>query len=265
MHTSKQPGESGESELDSQKILSDIVNQHLESSRLSLRQISKRWGMTSSMLSQLRNQKKNVGLNLGLKILRECGADIEVQKSWLQEELKRNSSEYENFLEDLSENRKFQNIEKEGAKFLRSDLKKINLFLDIESMGEKGLSANGIFKYHGINGQKWARKMSELGLVEKNSERYYIKKMNSWFVSDKETTHLVVTKILENQREKYVYEGDSLVNYFIGDVPEGVYEDLKELYLDFKKQVRTMIGNSEASRIKEGKRVAVSMSLGELE
>lgn len=257
--------DSDESGFDSQKILSEIVNKYLEESRLSLRQISKKWGMTSSMLSQLRNQKKTVGLNLGLKILRECGADIEIQKNWLQEELKRNSSEYESFLEDLSEDRKFQSIEKEGAQFLRSDLKKINLFLDIESMGEKGLSSNGIFKYHGLNGQKWANKMSELGLVEKTGDRFYIKKMNSWFVSDKETTHQVVTKILEDQREKYVYEDDSLINYFIGDVPEETFEEIKDLYMNFKKQVRVLIGKSDASRITDGKRIAFSMLLGELD
>ena len=79
------------------EFISEQLSDFLSSSRLSMHQIARKWNVSTPALSQIKNKKRSPSIELGLKILRESGADFQTQKEWIRKRIFENNDEVRKF------------------------------------------------------------------------------------------------------------------------------------------------------------------------
>ena len=94
-------------------------------------QVAKKWEISTAMLSQIKNGKKRAGIDLGLKILRESGANVEKRKSWLENRYTQESKEYILVQEEFKRKKVEQSLQSEFCEMLESEPVLLDIFLDM--------------------------------------------------------------------------------------------------------------------------------------
>lgn len=250
-------------------LISSALNSYLGGTRLSMDQVAKKWSISTAMLSQIKNGKKRAGIDLGLKILRENGTDIETRKKWLDSRKIEESSEYLIVKEELQKNKIKKNLQEEFSKLLEHEPALLDIFLDIAIAEEKGISWNSIYKNYGEYGTNLVDSLVETALVRLEDNRFFIDVENAKFITNELTSFGIVKAIIEMQKtrkKRGQFEGE--LRYNISDISKEAFSDLVELNLSYVKKTREIIDNNELHRLQGGVRVVcqslVSIAKGSL-
>lgn len=236
-------------------IIAESLENLVSSSRLSMSQIASKWGVSTALLSQIKNKKKNPSLELGLKILRESGATLEKRKQWLAVNQK-NNNELGLIIEDEKKERVEYRLKKSFSEMLENNPLLLDIFLDISLNKEAGFSWNGILKNYGEYGLELVSNLVDSGLVKKEGDRYFIVQQELPHAIDLENSFGVMKsafEILKQKAKKEEYRGE--FHFDMTDVsPEG-YQKLKELNIEYTKKAVAIVKENEMPRSKGGLRI----------
>jgi transcriptional regulator with XRE-family HTH domain len=250
-------------------LISSSLSTYLGGTRLSMDQVAKKWNISTAMLSQIKNGKKRAGIDLGLKILRENGTDIETRKQWLDSRKGEESSEYLIVKEELQKKKIKKNLQEEFSKLLENEPALLDIFLDIAIAEDKGITWNSIYKNYGEYGTGLVESLEETGLVRLEDNRFFIDVENAKFITNELTSFGIVKAIIEMQKtrkKRGQFEGE--LRYNISDISKDAFSELIELNLSYVEKTREIIDNNEVHRLKGGVRVIcqslVSIAKGSL-
>jgi hypothetical protein len=250
-------------------LISNSLNTYLGGTRLSMDQVAKKWSISTAMLSQIKNGKKRAGIDLGLKILRENGTDVEIRKKWLDSRKGEESNEYLIVKEELQKNKIKKNLQEEFSKLLENEPALLDIFLDIAIAEDKGISWNSIYKNYGEYGTGLVESLEETGLVRLEDNRFFIDVENAKFITNELTSFGIVKAVIEMQKtrkKRGQFEGE--LRYNISDISKEAFSELIELNLSYVEKTREIIDNNEVHRLKGGVRVVcqslVSIAKGSL-
>ena len=144
--------------VNSQDIISEHLVKYLAGTRLSMSQVAEKWGVSTALLSQIKNKKKVPGLELGLKILREGKADIEIREGWIKRETGEDG-EVAKLQYDIERERNEIHMTEKVARQMQSDRLMADIFMDISYMNETGLGSQTIIREYGKLGLQKAAKL----------------------------------------------------------------------------------------------------------
>lgn len=245
-------------------VILENLNNYLDSTRLSMNQVAGKWGVSAPLLSQIKNGKKGPGIELGLRILREAGADLDTRKKWLENK-KGNGDEVSKVYEDVRKERIEYKFQKDFCEHLEFNPILLDLFLDISLMNTKGFSWSGVLKNYGEYGLSQAQFLIDSGLVRKEDDRYFIIEDKLPHAIGPESSFGMmeaIFEVLKQKVKKEEFRGE--FHFDITDVsPEG-YEKLKELNIEFTKKMVDVIKQNEVPRLKGGIRVVAQNLVGVL-
>ncbi len=236
-------------------MISQNLERYLNGSRLSMNQVASRWGVSTPLLSQIKNGKKKPSLELGLKILRESGASINERKEWIEAQGPK-GQELGQVYKDEKKERIELKLKSNLSELLESHPIMMDIFLDISLMGNKGFSWNGILKNYGEYGFQYVSELMKAGIVEKKQERYYIVNENIPHALNLENSLGVMKNIfdrLKTAAQQEEFKGE--FHFDLTDVtPEG-YEKLKSLQEEYAKKSIEIIKENEMPKVKGGIRI----------
>jgi len=245
-------------------IILDNLNQYLDSTRLSMSQVAGKWGVSAPLLSQIRNGKKGPGVELGLRILREAGADLETRKSWLENK-KGSGDEVSLVYNDCKKERVEHRLQKNFCEHLEFNPILMDLFLDISLMKNTGFSWSGVLKNYGEYGLSQVQFLLDAGLVRKEDDRFFIIQDKLPHAMNGENSFGLmeaIFEVLKQKVKKEEFQGE--FHFDIVDVSPTAYEKLKELNIEFTKKMVAVIKESEMPRLKGGKRIVAQNLVGVL-
>lgn len=250
-------------------LIADELNSYLGGTRLSMDQVAKKWSISTAMLSQIKNGKKRAGIDLGLKILRESGTDIETRKQWLDCRKSEESNEYVMVKEEIKKKTVRTNLQEEFSKLLENEPVLLDIFLDIAIAEKAGISWNSIFKNYGEYGVELVSSLDETGLVRTEDNRFFIDAENAKFITNEITSFGIVKAIIEMQKtrkKRGQFQGE--LQYNVSDISKDAYSELIELNKSYVKKTRELIDGNEVHRLAGGIRVVcqslVSVAKGTL-
>lgn len=236
-------------------MISQNLEKYLNGSRLSMNQVASRWGVSTPLLSQIKNGKKKPSLELGLKILRESGASIDTRKEWIEAQGSK-GQELGQVYKDEKKERIELKLKSNLSELLESHPIMMDIFLDISLMGNKGFSWNGILKNYGEYGFQYVSELMKAGIVEKKQDRYFIVNENIPHALNLENSLGVMKNIfdrLKTSAQQEEFKGE--FHFDLTDVsPEG-YEELKRLQEEYAKKSIAIIKENEMPKVKGGLRV----------
>lgn len=248
-----------EREFNQKEIMSLHLVKYLNGTRLSMSQVAEKWGVSTALLSQIKNKKKVPGLELGLKILREGKADILVREKWITRETGEDG-EVAKLQYDIERERNEVHLTEKVARQMQSDRLMADIFMDISYMKEAGLSSQTIIREYGKLGISKAAKLIDLGLVQLIDGKYVKINLGKPHFFTPKTSFEFVGDVLKEQAKK-LETGDfrGEFNFELNDVPEEVYEELKTMHKDYVRQVIEKIQMYQQPNLKGGRRVIVQM------
>ncbi|MCR9205345.1 MAG: hypothetical protein NXH75_12250 [Halobacteriovoraceae bacterium] len=236
-------------------VIAESLENLVSGSRLSMSQIASKWGVSTALLSQIKNRKKNPSLELGLKILRESGASLEKRKAWLGS-VHQNNNELGIIMEDEKKERVEYKLKKSFSEILESNPLLLDIFLDISLNKDSGYSWNGVLKNYGEYGLELVSVLLDSGLVRKEEDRYFIVNEEVSVAVDLENSFGVVKSALEVLKQKAKKEQFRGEFYFemIDISPQG-YQKLKNLHTEFSKKTVEIIKEETMPKSKGGLRI----------
>lgn len=237
-------------------LIAAELNNYLGGTRLSMDQVAKKWSISTAMLSQIKNGKKRAGIDLGLKILRESGADFEERQRWLESRHKEESKEY-NLLKEETQKRKIEtNLQNDFSKILETQPVLLDIFLDIALAEDVGITWNSIYKNYGDHGADLVMTLVESKIVLKKEDKFFINKLNAYFISDEMTSFGIVKALIElqqNRKRRNQFRGE--LKYDVTDITKEGYEELIALNKEYVGKVRKVLQENEMHRFAGGFRV----------
>ena len=248
------------------QIIVEKLTGFLEGTRLSMHQVAERWNVSSPMLSQIKNGKKKAGIDLGLKILRESGANVEERKAWLESRYFEESKEASLIKDSLQKTKVEKSLKESFCRSLESNPVLMNIFLDISIAEESGISWNSIFKSYGDYGVELATGLIEVGLVKYESGKYVISESGVTHIMDTSTSYGMLKGIIERFRNK----SDSKkafgrkLSWEINDLSRQGVDQLLEAHQRFEKECAEIIESNELHSNNGGIRVISQSLLGAL-
>lgn len=235
-------------------LISESLERYVNGSRLSMSQIAERWGVSTALLSQIKNKKKTPSLDLGLKILRETGAPLDLRREWLTSFGK--TQEVGLIIEDEKKERVEYKLKKSLSELFECNPILLDIFLDISFMKEKGFSWSGILKSYGEYGLSLVGLLIDSSIVEKRGDRYFIVKENIPHGINLESSFGIMKGTFDTLKQKVKKEEFRGEFHFdITDVSPQGYQKLKDLNIEYTKKAVAIIKENEMSRIKGGLRV----------
>ncbi|MDC1173909.1 hypothetical protein OAT67_00825 [Bacteriovoracaceae bacterium] len=235
--------------------ISNSLEEYLNGTRLSMNQVATRWGVSTPLLSQIKNGKKKASLELGLKILRESGASINERKRWIESQGSK-CSELGKVYKDEQKERVELKLKSNVSELLESHPIMIDIFLDISLMGTTGLSWNSILKNYGEYGFQYINQLIASGIVSKKNDRYFIVHENLPHALNLENSLGMMKSVfdrLKTSAQKEEFKGE--FHFDLTDVSKEGYEKLKELNKEYSKKMIKIVKENEMPRIEGGVRI----------
>lgn len=256
-----------ESEINEQDFLRSLILERMNASRLSLRQHATRWGISSSLLSQVKNRKRKVGLDLALKVMRDCKVSLERQDQVVSSFQAKKSREFHNLKADLIYAQKKEFLSKSFSKLLVSYPFAVDIFLDIALAEEDGRSVAFIMKRYGQSGLQVAEMFSESEFVQKRLSRFYIKQIGHLFSPSKQSLFELINLI--NQRLKGKVDAQKFNGSFyleVREITEDGFNELQKLQVKQILEVQSLLNEYEKNKEDKAcvKRVSLSYVTGEI-
>lgn len=247
----------------SDEILKDRLSGFLSQTRLSMNQIADRWNVSSPMLSQIKNGKKKAGIDLGLKILRESGADVNERRSWLESRYFEESKEANLIQKSLQETKFEKDLQKSFCEKMESNPVLVDIVLDITNAEEDGISWNQIFQAYGDYGIAMANELIELGVAKYIDGHYQIVDVNTIHIWDAEAGFNLVSGIIDRMKIQYLKnKPEHKFNFSISDVSKEGLAKLEALHQEFTAKSQKIIDENKNHRINGGFRVISQNLLG---
>ena len=240
-------------------LMAEHLNIYLSGTRLSMSQVAEKWGVSTALLSQIKNKKKVPVPRIRPKILREGKADISIREKWIKGETG-NNGEVAKLHYDIERKRNEVQLTEKVARQIQSDRLMADIFIDISYMKEAGLSSQTIIREYGKHGISKAAKLIELGLVRLANGKYTKINLGIPHFFTPKTSFEFVGDIL-NEQAKKLETGDfrGEFNFELNDVPEEIYEELKTMHKDYIRQVIEKIQMYQQPNLKGGRRVIVQI------
>lgn len=223
-----------------QDLLRHAVESYLHQSHLSLSALAGKLDISKSHLSDIKNGKAKAGLDLGLKILKRCGADLNMRREWLDEYMKEEVPEYSDLQQTAVADSSSSKLSQEFCQRLETNSTLMHIILDVMEQGELGLARSDILTRYGQAGIEFAESLVEAGLVVSRLERYYASDQRLQL--SRKSSYSFVENTLREQREKYLagqYEGR--FEFQVDDVTEVAMEELFQLHQDYMKRAAEIV------------------------
>lgn len=235
--------------------ISEYLDRYLATTRLSMNQVAKRWGVSSAILSQIKNNKKAAGLDLGLKILRESGASLREKETWMQSRFD-GSEEAMKVFYDSEKKREELRLRSQLSERFENNSLLMDIFLDISLMQDKGLSSQAIIIEYGKRGLSHASSLVETGLIELKDGKFYRVLHGMPTGLTPESSFQYMKHLFGELKDRFIqnkFKGEFLME--LSDVSEETYMEIKEMQIAFNQEVIKKIKENEVPRLKGGKRI----------
>ncbi len=237
-------------------FLIETFNQHLNNSRLSMSQMAQKLEISKSHLSDIKNNKKQPSLNLGLKILKLCKVSSGERNLWVDDYNKSISSEYEQLQHMHKDNIYSENLHKDIADIFVSDMQLFNIYLDIINSNEDGISKAYLISNYGIASIESLAQLIDKDMIWIKDDLYY--STNKYVVFDKKNTFNFAQTLIRSQQRKYLHNNwNGKLHFTVNDVAPDAYSEITKLYGEFMKNVADICKDKEMSKADGGKRCVV--------
>lgn len=235
--------------------ISEYLDRYLATTRLSMNQVAKRWGVSSAILSQIKNNKKAAGLDLGLKILRESGASLREKETWMKSRFD-GSEEAMKVFYDSEKKREELRLRSQLSERFENNSFLMDIFLDISLMQDEGLSSQAIIIEYGKRGLSHASSLVETGLIELKDGKFYRVLHGMPTGLTPESSFQYMKHLFGELKDRFIqkkFKGEFHME--LSDVSEETYMEIKKMQLSFNKEILKKIKENEMPRIKGGKRI----------
>lgn len=245
-----------EEETNFDLFVSGALNTYLGQTRLSMEQVAKKWKVSSAMLSLVRNNKKSVGIDLGLKILREAGVNPSDRKQWLEKKVFSLSDESKIVEVDLKVERKTTQIMSSICEQMGQSKILLDIFLDISLSEETGIAHNAILKDYGHRGIQEVSLLVTAKICRVQENRYFINEINNIFAYDGRTSFEIVNNLIREQRLNFLNgEFKGMLEFDVTDITKEGYQELKEIQKEYQTKIRKSLDKNQSHRRAGGVRV----------
>lgn len=233
-------------------LLCQILGNYLNRSEMSLSSLATSLNISKSHLSDIKNAKARAGIDLGLKILKSCGATLETRREWLDVSMREEIPEYEELQQLEANGSKETHLPESVGNQIGNNVELMHIALDIIEEKELGLSAAEFQDRYGKRGLQLVQLLISEGIVSSRYGRYYAEDVR--LILSKKSSFSFVESILREQREKHntkTYEGR--FEFQVDDVSEDVIKDLFDLHQEYMRGVAELIKKSR--HLEKGKKV----------
>ncbi len=244
-----------------QAIINLKLKGFLDNSRLSLSQFAQKLEISKSHLSEIKNGKKDPNLDLGLKILKYCGANTQEKQEWIEQKYLANSREYEEHHHDLSLNSQKNRLSQSISTKLAKDLDLTNIFLDITNSDQNGVSKSYIQLQYGLNGLKKIQYLLNCDLIIEKCGSFFAG--NNRLVMTKDASYELLKTVSTDQQNKFHQnELDGKYQFQIDDIDDEGYELIKETFDKYMKEINQIVKNHRKGPQNGGKRYFMQGMIG---
>jgi transcriptional regulator with XRE-family HTH domain len=249
-----------------QELIRSKLVEYLGKSRLSMRQIADKMEVSNSMLSQVKNNRKKVGLDLAIKILKLTGSsEVEID-DWIGKYQGQQSSEYVAIQEKIRKNRQVEVIRKSTSEILEKDALLMELFLDVILAKDKGVSQSFLLSQYGHKGTDKLRMLLDLSLIRKENGKLFKNEENKDFVPSQTTLFSTISSISDKFKKMFLTdEFEGAVSCYYTDLNQEGYDKIKELHLKYAKEATEIFANHQSHKKDGGIRINFSLLLGQLQ
>jgi transcriptional regulator with XRE-family HTH domain len=233
-------------------LLCQILGSYLNRSEVSLSSLATSLNISKSHLSDIKNAKARAGIDLGLKILKSCGATLETRREWLDVSMREEIPEYEELQQLEASGSKETHLPENVGDQIGNNVELMHIALDIIEEKELGLSIAEFQDRYGKRGLQLVQLLISEGIVSSRYGRYYAEDVR--LILSKRSSFSFVEGILREQREKHnakTYEGR--FEFQVDDVSEDVIKDLFNLHQEYMRGVAELIKKSR--HLEKGKKV----------
>lgn len=244
-----------------QAIINSKLNSFLSASRLSMSQLAQKLEISKSHLSEIKNGKKDPHIDLGLKILKHCGASTIEKQEWIEQKYLSQSAEYEEHHHNLNEGLKRERLSNSIADKLSKDLDSINIFLDITAAKEIGVSKSYIQHQYGLSGIRKIKFLIEANLISEKCGSYFAS-ANRLVMTKNASYELLKTVTCDQQNRFHQGELDGKFKFQIDDIDEEGYQQLNLAFENYMKEVNSIVKNHSQPPQEGGKRYFIQSMVG---
>jgi transcriptional regulator with XRE-family HTH domain len=244
-------------------ILSRELEQYLSSTPLSMRQISKKLGITCSYLSQIKGKKKSASIEVGLKILELCQSPTNTKRKWLNKELQESGDAYHEYINELKLEESSDEKRKNATKFLCAKLEHLNIYIDIINEKAAGLSQAAILRKYGQHGLNTALQLREHHLVDYIDMRFHRSDLQIDFQRD--DAFSIVNSVFEDVKVTNKDQEDKFkMKFFFKDLSPENAAKVERLYQQFEDEVMEIYKNDSCHDNPDRERVFFQLSHSKL-
>lgn len=240
-----------------QSQLSQVLEGYLSQNDLSLSSLANQLEVSKSHLSDIKNGKAKAGIDLGLKILKTCGADVAMRRDWLDIYMRNEIPEYQELQQSIVNQWTENKLSKEVGEQFENNLDLMHIALDIIETREIGLAQTDLASRYGEKGRNLADSLVTAGIAKSINSRYYAD--DKRLILSKKSSYSFVESILRDQRERHLtgsYEGR--FEFQVDDVSEGTLQELFTLHQEYMKRLAEVIKKARHSeKPQKGKRVLI--------
>jgi hypothetical protein len=243
-------------ETNNDLFVATTLSAYLGKTRLSMEQVAKKWEVSSAMLSLVKNNKKSVGIDLGLKILRESGIAPVKRKQWLERKVFSLSEESKLVDHDLKNQQKITQIKSSICEQLGQSKVLLDIFLDITLSEDEGIPYKNILRDYGKSGIQKVETLITAGICRYEQYSYFVNDVDNIFAYDPRSSFEVVNNLIREQRLNFLNDDfKGKLEFDVTDISEDAYKELKALQKDYQKKLRQILSKNQTHRNKGGLRV----------
>lgn len=239
------------------ELLSQALDTYLKKSKKSLSSLASELSMSKSHLSDIKNGKARPGIDLGLKILKNCGIDLESRRRWLDRYMMAEIPEYQELQQSVVNQTEGLRLPQDIGELLENNLDLMHLVLDIIEEKDFGLAESEIEVRYGTRGKRLVTYLVESNVAQYRHGRYYAE--DKRLVMSKKSSYSFLESVFRDQRERHLrgtYEGR--FEFQVDDVSDAIMQELFVLHQEYMRRLAETIKKARhMDKRKKGKRVIV--------
>jgi transcriptional regulator with XRE-family HTH domain len=239
------------------------LNRYLDGQTLSLSQMAGSLGVSKGHLSEIKNGKALPALNLGLRILKTCGAELEMRRRWAHLYNVKISEEYMEVHDSFEGKEDVLNLNEKVSSMLAGDLDLMNAYIDIVNSEDNGKGSEELLVEYGRGVLKKLESLVAEDVVSLDGTLYRSGKCSPALT--RMASYELMKKLLDDQQGKFLH-GDlqGKFQFEINDVDEEGRQKLAQIVEDSMKRAREVIAAHKTRRGREGSRQIFQVMLGKL-
>jgi len=235
---------------------------YLIQTRFSLSQVALKLNVSKGHLSDIKNGRVLPGIELGLRILKQCNVSIADRKLWTDLHNHHFSEEYREIWDYYNKNGAVEKLNREIAQLFVDDILLFNLYLTIINSAQ-GIPTAQIKENYG------AYYLDKINFLKKSNllsiENELVSVTDKFLIFNTESSFKLMNKLFLNFLDEYKKgQRTSQLNFLIDDLNPEVEKELNLLFDSFNKKLEQLFKDNQMEIKKGGKRFIGQVLIGKL-